>query len=73
MSKAYSVVWEINVDATTPLEAVRFVIEMQRDVNSKALFFEVTEDATGIETSIDWLEDHNEYLKNNTSNRFNGH
>jgi hypothetical protein len=60
MSKSYSVVWEINIDATTPLEAVHFAIEMQRDIYSEALCFEVTEDATGIETFIDWMENNDE-------------
>ena len=59
MSKSYSVVWEVNLDADSHEEAAELALEMQRDVNSKALFFEVTEDATGIETSVDLLEENN--------------
>ena len=57
MSKAYSVVWEINLDADSHQEAAELALEIQRDKYSTALFFEVSEDSTGVEKSIDLLED----------------
>tara|TARA_B100000767_G_C19524333_1_gene433832 strand:+ start:308 stop:490 length:183 start_codon:yes stop_codon:yes gene_type:complete len=60
MSKAYSVVWEINLDANSYREAAELALEIQRDKDSTALFFEVTKDATGVEWSIDLLEDNDE-------------
>ena len=52
----YAVVWEINVTARTPLEAAHLAVEIQRDVYSEALCFEVIEDATEAATFIDLME-----------------
>ena len=48
MSKSYSVVWEINLDADSHKEAAELALAIQRSKNSTALLFEVTEEPTGI-------------------------
>lgn len=37
----YVVVWAIEVSATSELEAAKIALEIQRDVNSSAVVFEV--------------------------------
>ena len=41
MSKTYRVVWEIDIDADTPLEAAKEAISIQRDTGSTATYFYV--------------------------------
>ena len=56
MSKAYTVVWKINLDADSYKKAAELALEIQRDKDSTALFFEVSEDSTGVEKTIDLME-----------------
>ncbi len=42
--KPYRVRWEIDVDAPNVKEAARKALEIQRDENSQATFFEVTDE-----------------------------
>lgn len=41
MSKTYRVVWEIDIDADTPLAAAKEAISIQRDKGSEATYFYV--------------------------------
>lgn len=43
MSKTYRVVWEIDIDADTPLEAAKEAISIQRDKGSEATCFYVVD------------------------------
>jgi len=38
----YRVVWEIDIDAKSPKEAVKQALQIQRDSGSEATYFEVT-------------------------------
>jgi hypothetical protein len=54
----YRVLYEIEVEAETPLEAARLVDDyMQRDVRSYEPYFHIMDLLTGKESSID-LEDY---------------
>jgi len=50
---AYRVIWEIDVEADSPVEAAREALDIQRDVDSTATFFEVTDKTLHVTTSID--------------------
>ncbi len=41
MKKTYRVVWEIDIDADTPLAAAKEAISIQRDKGSEATYFYV--------------------------------
>lgn len=50
----YLVTWEIDGgDASSPLEAARYALAVQRDPESIATVFGVTDLDTGIETTVD--------------------
>lgn len=52
----YRIKWEIEVNADSPEQAASEALNIQKDPNSEALFFEVTHLATGEETQIDVME-----------------
>ena len=56
MSKSYSIAWKIELYADSHKEAAELALEIQRDKYSEALFFDVTEEATGVEMSINLME-----------------
>jgi len=43
MKKTYRVVWEIDIDADTPLEAAKEALSIQRDKGSEATYFYVVD------------------------------
>ena len=55
MNKEYRVVWEIDIYASSPLEAAQLAREMQ-DPHTYYCY-DVIEEATGIKTVIDLLEE----------------
>lgn len=61
MIKTYNVIWEIDVDARSPMEAAKEALKVQRDPGSTATFFEVREHGGGEPKSID-LESVDVYL-----------
>lgn len=50
--QSYRVVWEIDLDAETPIDAARLALEIQRDPNSLATEFSVL-DAQHNQVQID--------------------
>ena len=52
----YNLVWEIEIDAETPLEAARKALEYQRDPGSEATVFDVVEE-DGKVTQVDLLNE----------------
>jgi hypothetical protein len=52
----YSITWEIEIDAKTPEEAARKVLEIQRDPASIATVFDVYDNKDGNCTRVDLLE-----------------
>ena len=54
--KSYSVMWEVQVEADSEIEAARKARELQCE-GTEALFFEITEDAIGVQTSVDLLKE----------------
>jgi len=48
----YRVVWEIDVEASTPEEAAREALKIQRDPESEAVFFTVKDHMSQIEVSL---------------------
>lgn len=55
------VVWEIDVEADTPEEAARQALAIQRDLQSTATVFDVT-DAAGNTVQIDLEEEEGEHV-----------
>jgi hypothetical protein len=57
----YRVTWEIDIEAATPEEAARKALTIQRDANSRATVFNVTDEDGEMEdidiTAIDEEED----------------
>ena len=54
--KSYRVRWEIDVDARNVTEAAKRALEIQRDPESTALFFEVTDSAFVYHgVPVDWV------------------
>lgn len=45
-NKEYLVKWEINVSASSPEEAAKFALEIQRDDESEATAFDVLDEST---------------------------
>jgi len=43
MIKTYNVIWEIDIDARSPVEAAKKALKIQRDTGSTATIFEVSE------------------------------
>jgi len=54
-TKQYLVTWVIDLEASSPEEAAKLALEIQRDKISEALAFTVKEQATGEETDVDLL------------------
>ena len=55
MSREFRVIWEIDVEAETPLEAARLAQAMQKDPNSGANYF-VVRHAEELDVHIDLSE-----------------
>lgn len=57
--KEYNVEWAITVDADSPEEAAELALELMRDPNSTATFFNVREaddpDGDWTEINVDWI------------------
>lgn len=51
-NKSYLVKWEIDIEASSPKEASRLALEIQRDKNSEAVCFDVKEVETGEEINV---------------------
>lgn len=51
----YTVTWTINVEAATPEEAAKEALSIQRDPESIAVFYEVTE-PSGLKHDVDLLD-----------------
>lgn len=49
----YKVIWEIDIDADTPLEAAKQAEEIQKSPESTATVFGVTDPETGISVEVD--------------------
>ncbi len=62
MRKPYRVRWEIDVDAASPVEAARLALAEQRDLDSFAPVFEVT-DESGELTVVDLLVTEHDHLR----------
>ena len=60
MAKSYTVTWKIELYADSHKEAAELALEIHRDKYSEATFFDVTEEATGVEMSIELLENNDE-------------
>ena len=55
-TKSYRVRWEIDVDARNVTEAAKKALEIQRDPNSAALLFDVTDNVSGVYSNlVDWV------------------
>ena len=52
----YCVTWEMHLEANTPLEAARLALEVHRNPESIATYFQVTDD-TGDSVEVDLLDD----------------
>tara|TARA_R110000824_G_scaffold106610_3_gene251963 strand:+ start:996 stop:1469 length:474 start_codon:yes stop_codon:yes gene_type:complete len=52
-NKSFNINWEIEVTATSPKEAAKLALEIQRDPSSEAVNFDVEELATGEKTEVD--------------------
>ncbi len=55
MMTEYRVIWEIDVEADNPYDAAIEALKIQRDVESEALYFSVTERKSNTTTEIDIL------------------
>lgn len=55
MSRQFIVIWEINIDAESPLEAARLAQQIQRDPDSLATEFVVNE--IGGDPDAEWVID----------------
>ena len=53
----FKVVWEIQLEADSPLEAAKLAQEIQQDKNSSATMYYVQEDEKKEVFSVDLLED----------------
>ena len=51
--KNYSVMWEIELDASSPREAAIMALQIQRDIQSLATFFFILKTDTGKYTYVD--------------------
>jgi hypothetical protein len=58
--KTYRVMWEIDIDAQNPKEAVEKAREIQLDLGSEATVFRVFDEDTAEEYFIDLLENNSE-------------
>lgn len=59
----YLVTWEIDIDAETPLEAARIALEIQRDKDSTATVFDVTNHHDSDDrTCVDLIADPDDYV-----------
>lgn len=56
-TKSYLVTWEIDIEATSPEDAAREVLEIQRDETSEALAFTVKRQSTGEVTDVNLLDE----------------
>lgn len=65
-TKSYLVKWEIDIEASSPEEAARLALEIQRDIDSEALMFNVKEQATGEETDVDILATYEDFAQMTT-------
>lgn len=54
--KNFRVVWEIDIDAETPEAAAHEALEIQRDPDSVATCFYVTDSTTKIMTKVDFYD-----------------
>lgn len=61
--KSYLVKWEIDIEASSPEEAAKLALEIQRDETSEALVFTVKEQATGEETDVDILATYEDFAQ----------
>ncbi len=52
----YLVTWEIDIEATSPEEAAKQALEIQRDPNSEAVAFTVKRQSTDEKTDVDLLD-----------------
>lgn len=59
-TKQYLVTWVIDLEASSPEEAAKLALEIQRDKTSEALAFTVKQQATGEESDINLLDEPNE-------------
>ncbi len=50
--KSFRVTWEIDIDATSPREAAEMALRIQRDVDSIATVFSVTEKRSIVEIDV---------------------
>lgn len=55
--KEYRVVWEIDITAKNMKDAARIALNIQRDYNSEATFFDVTDKLTGAQKTIEIIEE----------------
>lgn len=51
--KTYKVIWEIDVEARSYVEAAKEALKIQRDPDSTATFFEVIEHGSGDSETVD--------------------
>lgn len=56
MKRHYRVYWSIDIDAESPKEAAEEALKIQRDPDSIATWFRVTNQATGEQVELDLLE-----------------
>jgi hypothetical protein len=61
-NKTFNVNWEIEVTATSPKEAARLALEIQRDPSSEAVNFDVEELGNGEKTEVDLSDETTEAL-----------
>ena len=55
--KSYRVRWEIDIDARSVTEAAKKALEIQRDPDSTALFFDVTDNVANNWVGVDLLRE----------------
>lgn len=60
MAKSYTVTWKVELYVDSHKEAAELALKMHRDKYSAATFFDVTEKATGVEMSIDLMENNDD-------------
>ena len=53
--KVYRVTWEIDVEAETPEDAAKEALSIQRDIDSEAVVFGVTDTDTALHKTVDLL------------------
>ncbi len=52
----YHITWEIDLDASSPVEAAKEALKTQREAGSEAVVFNVT-DGKGKQTLVDLMEE----------------